>query len=411
MNVWKKIKFHIRELFMVYCREFKLVVHDKGIMLFFIFIPFLYPVIYSLIYNPELVRDVRVVVVDHDRTPASRELVRKIDACQEASVIGYAPDLDEARRAMDEHKCYGILEVPDGFARRIGRGETADAVMYCEMSLLLRYRGLLVAATNVAQEMGAELQHQKINTIAPLASTVMDGDLLPVHNISMGNISGGFDSFIMPAIVVLILHQCLILVSGMAGGARMENRRMTGYDSFSKAPSVLMTMIGQSLCYMTMIFLPMMFLIHYVPLIFLFPMESNVFDEFVFLTPMVIACLGVGYIVQGFVWERESIFPLWVVTSVVFLFLSGITWPRYAMSWPWDWFSDIIPATWGVDGFVRMNTNGATLAQVRQPYVNLWILAGVYNLIGFMVQKYVVRPRIIAMRHGVDIAEVAESGE
>ena len=104
MNIWNKIKLHIRELFLVYCREFKLSIHDGGIMLFFIFIPFLYPVIYSLIYNPELVRDVRLVVVDHDRTSESRSLVRELDACQEARVIGYAADLDEGRRAMDEHE-------------------------------------------------------------------------------------------------------------------------------------------------------------------------------------------------------------------------------------------------------------------------------------------------------------------
>ena len=142
--------------------------------------------------------------------------------------IGYAADLDEGRRAMDEHECYGILEIPEGFARQIGRGETAEAVMYCEMSLLLRYRGLLVAATNVTQGMGAELQQRKIDEIAPLASTVMEGDLLPIHNISMGNITGGFDSFILPAVIVLILHQCLILVSGMAGGAKVENRHLIG---------------------------------------------------------------------------------------------------------------------------------------------------------------------------------------
>lgn len=411
MNIWNKIKLHIRELFLVYCREFKLSIHDGGIMLFFIFIPFLYPVIYSLIYNPELVRDVRLVVVDHDRTSESRSLVRELDACQEARVIGYAADLDEGRRAMDEHECYGILEIPEGFARKIGRGETAEAVMYCEMSLLLRYRGLLVAATNVTQGMGAELQQRKIDEIAPLASTVMEGDLLPIHNISMGNITGGFDSFILPAVIVLILHQCLILVSGMAGGAKVENRHLIGYDSFNSAPSVAMTMLGQTLCFMTMILLPMIFLIHYVPLIFRFPMESDIFHEFVFLTPMVIACLGLGFVVQGFVWERESIFVLWVVTSVVFLFLSGITWPRYAMAWPWNWLSDIIPATWGVEGFVRMNTNGASLSQVRQPYINLWILAGAYMLLGFFVQKYIVRPRIMASRHGVDLARVAESGE
>ena len=63
-----------------------MVVHDGGIILFFLFLPLAYPVIYSLIYNPEVVRDVKTVVVDHDRSSLSREFVRNMDATQQTWV-------------------------------------------------------------------------------------------------------------------------------------------------------------------------------------------------------------------------------------------------------------------------------------------------------------------------------------
>ena len=176
-----------RQLFDVYCREFRLVVHDQGIILFFLFLPLAYPVIYSLIYNPEVVRDVRMVVVDHDRTSRSRELVRNIDATQNAWVIGYAAEMGEARRAMDSHKCYAIMEIPEGFGQKIGRGEQANAVIYVESSLLLRYRGLLMGSNAVAQAMGAEIRSEKIDLVAPLASTITDGNLMDIDNVAMGH--------------------------------------------------------------------------------------------------------------------------------------------------------------------------------------------------------------------------------
>ena len=74
-----------------------------------------------------------------------------------------------------------------------------------------------MAATNVAQEMGAGLLEEKIGHTLPIAATISTGDPLPVENISMGNIENGFDSFIMPGVLVLILHQCIVLASGMAG--------------------------------------------------------------------------------------------------------------------------------------------------------------------------------------------------
>lgn len=383
---------YLRQLFKVYCREFRIVIHDPGIIIFFLFLPLAYPVIYSLIYNPELVRDVKVVAVDHDMSALSRELVRNLDATQEAWVTGYAADLSEARRAMNSHDCYAILEIPEGFGKRIDRGEQGNAVLYCEMSLLLRYRALLVATTNVAQAMGAEILAEKIDLLAPLAETIVNGDLMPIHNVAMGNIEGGFDSFIMPGVLILILHQCIILASGMAGGAKRERPGLIGYDSFDEEPSVLMTMLGQMLCYITILMVPIIYLVHYVPLMFSFPMAGDLFEILMFLTPMVIACVGLGWCFQGIVWERESVFVLWVVTSVIFLFLSGLTWPRYAMPGIWKALSDCIPATWGMEGFIRMNTNGATLAQVSNAYINLWILAGAYITGAYCVQRWLVRP-------------------
>lgn len=391
----KKFKSYIRQLFKVYCHEFRLVVHDAGLIIFFLFLPLAYPIIYSLIYNPELVRDVKTIVVDNDRSPLSRELVRNIDATQESWVIGYAADLAEARRAMNSRECYAILEIPENFGKKIGNGEQGNAVLYCEMSLLLRYRALLVATTNVAQAMGAEILSEKIDLVAPLAETIVQGDIMPVKNIAMGNIESGFDSFIMPGVLILILHQCIILASGMAGGAKRERPDLIGYNSYNEEPSILMTMLGQMLCYITILMVPIIYLVHYVPLMFSFPMAGNLFEILMFLLPMVLACVGLGWCFQGIVWERESVFVLWVVTSVIFLFLSGLTWPRYAMPGIWKALSDCVPATWGMEGYVRMNTNGASLSQVSHAYINLWILAGIYMCLAYCVQRWIVRPSVL----------------
>ncbi len=386
-------------MFEVYCREFKLVMHDVGIILFFMFLPLAYPIIYSLIYNPELVKNVDMVVVDQDRTPLSRELVRKMDACDQAHVIGYATDLNEARHAVNSHKAYAILEIPEGFERNNGRGEVSNAVMYCEMSLLLRYRGFLVAATNVMEDFSSELMTARIDEIAPLAETIVTGDLLPVHNVSMGNIRNGFDSFIMPGVLILILHQCIVLAVGMAGGAQRESMRLTGYCSDNLAPSILPTMIAQTLCYLTILIIPIIFMLHYVPLIFRFPMAGDTVEIFAFILPMVIGAFGVGFAFQSVVTERESVFVLWVATSLILLFLSGLIWPLYDM-WPaWRWLASICPSTWGVEGFVKMNANGASLSQVSGPYINMWILAVVWWILGYCSRRWVVRPALIKLKN------------
>lgn len=392
----------LAQLYRVFVREFRVVFRDQGLVIFFLFLPIAYPIIYSLIYNPELVRDVPLVIVDHDRTQLSREFARKMDATQEVWVKGYAADIPEARRALAGRDCFAILEIPKDFERNTVRLEQANVILYTDMTLMLRYKSFLMAATNVSQEMGAEIQQKNLNTDLPVSISV--NDPMPVKNISMGDITGGFDSFVMPGVLVLILHQCIILAIGMAGGAKREPRRLLGYVSYNEESSVLMTMLGQMLCFITIMIVPMIFLIHYVPMIFAFPMAGNTWQIFAFLFPMVIACICMGYCFQCIVLERESVFVLWVITSVIFLFLSGLTWPRFAMPPFWKGVSDCIPATWGVEGFIRMNSNGASLSQVSTEYIALWILAGVFFVLAYILQRFVMRP-IVRARYPLTPAE------
>lgn len=392
--MFRKIATALRLFYLVYLRQFRMIIHDGGLVIFFLFLPLAYPVIYSLIYNPELVRDVKVVVVDHDRTADSRKLVQRFDATQGVRVIGYAADLNEGRRAMNSHHCYGIMEIPAGYSRRLGQGAQSHVVLYCEMSLLLRYRAMLISATETQLELGAEIQAQDINNTIPLGASFNVGDPMPIENINMGNNQGGFDSFVMIGVIVFILHQCIVLSVAMMGGAYRERPELFYLNPFARPHPLLLSMLARVLVVMTIIVGPICFLIHYVPLMFAFPMAGNPFQIFAFLLPMVIACCFLGECVQGIVRQREDVFIIWVATSLMLVFLSGLTWPRFAMTGFWKAVGDLFPATWGMEGFVRMNTDGATLHQVSNCYYVLWIQAGAYAVLAYLVQRFQVVPDV-----------------
>ena len=359
--------------------EFRLVLSNVGVLLFLIGLPLAYPPIYSLIYNAELVRDVPLVVVDHDRTADSRKLVRQLDATQEAHVIGYAADLPEARRAMDSRDCFGILEIPAGFQRNQGRGQKSDVILFADMTLVIRYKSLLTAATKVSSNFGSTLK----TADSGLIGTIMPEDPMPVISAYLGDITGGYDSFLMPGILVLIVQQCVIMAVAMAGGIRRENPRFR-----YPAGPLGATLGGRTLCYLVWMILPALLMLYYIPLMFRFPQAANMFQVFLFILPMLISAVMLGFSLQGFMSESESVFMIWVGLSIACLYLSGLTWPRYAMPDAWKVVADLIPSTFGILGFVRMNSNGADLAQVANEYTALWIQAAGYTLLAIAVQYY-----------------------
>lgn len=377
----------LTSLFKVWRREFYLVFHDAGVLLFFFALPLMYPVVYTIIYNPEVIRDMPVAVVDHSRTAQSRELARMVDATDGLEVYQYAPDMGAARRMMNEKEVFGILEIPADYARCIGRGEQANVTYYADVSLLLRYRQALLNLTDVQLALATRYQQEKIASGGLLLQDI-GGSPVDVQSVMMGDPTQGFASFIMPGVLVLILHQSLILgVTMLAGGAAERRRRNGGFDPMAVDAPPTATILGKVLCYVA-IYIPMsLYALHFVPWMFTLPHLESMLDCLIFIFPMLIAASMLGLCVASFVTEREASLMVVVFTSVVFLFLSGLTWPRYAMSPFWQLLGDCIPATWGVEGFIRLNSNGATFAQESHPTLMLWTLAAVYFSVAWLLVR------------------------
>lgn len=390
MNIFRHIRRWFSGLFRVWKREVYLVFTDPGVMLFFFALPLAYPIVYTLIYNPELVNDISIAVVDRCGTARSREFVRMVDATPAMNVTARASNLDEARRMMNDHDVFAILEIPADFDRRIGRGEQAVVSFYADMSLLLRYRSELSALTDLQMAYGAKVQAQTINGIGLPAQPLGD-DASPVKNESvfLGDVSQGFASFVIPGIIILILHQSLILgVTMLAGGSAERRRRNNGFDPMMVDAPVGATIAGKLCCYL-MCYIPMMFYIMaFVPEMFSLPHVGDIFTYMIYITPMLIGAALLGICLSTLVSERETSLLVIVFTSVVFLFLSGLTWPRYAFSPFWKVISDLVPATWGVEGFIRLNANHATIAQQSTPYLAMWALAAGYFVIAYMILRY-----------------------
>ncbi len=381
-------------LFRVWRRETWLVFTDVGVLLFFFGLPIGYPIVYTLIYNPEVVKEIATVVVDHSRTAESRELVRTLDATQGIDIVGYAADMPEARRAWGEKKCYGIIEIPADYAQKVGRGEQAVISFYNDMSLLIRFRQYLFALTDVQMHEVSKLTAERVATLGGGLVTQVNGLPVDTRPVCMGDPTQGFASFIMPGIVVLILQQSMLLgITMIAGTAADRRRRNRGRDPYEYEAGPVATLLGKSLCYM-MIYVPMSYyILHIVPEMFALPHVGNVRDYMPFVFVMLLATTFLGQTIQVFVRERETSLLVVVFTSLVFLFLSGLTWPRYAFSKFWIMVSDFIPATWGVEGFIRINSNGATLPDVARYYWSLWALVGLYFVTALLLRLYLAPRR------------------
>lgn len=370
-----------------HAREWHTVLHDPGVLVFFIALPLFYPIVYTLIYNPEVVREIPIAVVDDCRTASSRKLVTDAAAAPAVQIYDYATDMADARRMVAEGDVYGILQIPSDYGKKIGRMEPAHATLYCEMSLLLRYRSLLAAFTDVQMKEITDITADRAALLGSAGSSVSG---LPIQNQAhmLGDTEQGFASFVMPGIVILILQQSMILgILMLCGTARERRRRNGGIDPKAVQAPVSAVIWGKTFCYTLFYIAPTIFLLHYIPQIFDLPHIGNPVDYLLLALPLLLASSFFGQTLAHFINDRESAFVVFVFTSVIFLFLSGVTWPRYAMPQIWQWLGNIIPAVWGVQGFISINSNAGTLAENITPYHWLWALTLIYFLTALLVHR------------------------
>ncbi len=388
-----KIRFWFETFFRSCTRQFRMVLADAGVMLFFLALPLAYPVVYTLIYNPEVVREIPIAIVDNSRTAESRHLARMIDATENASVAGYAASLAEARKWAMERKVYAVIVIPGDYAKKLGRHEQAVLPTYCAMGLMIRYRNLLFALTDVTLQLGADIRAEAIDNIpaGALLAEVTEKSV-DTQAFMLGNPTQGFASFIMTGLVILILQQSMVLGVMMLGGGSTERRRKNGgIDPLEINGPMSASVLGRALCVVT-IYAPLtVYILHYVPLMFHLPMFGSPWQYLPLALPFLFASAFLGMMLRPLVSERESSFLVFVFTSVIFLFLSGLTWPRSAMSPLWHAVSSIVPASWGMQGFIGINSNAGTLELASEPYMWLWGLAALYFVIAVIVEKLCIR--------------------
>ncbi len=222
----KKLLILISDFILITKSEFRKIFTDAGVMILLFGATILYPLIYSIAYNNETLTDLPVAVVDMDNSLLSRKLIRMADATQQVKTIRGIIDLNEARAQMQAGKVQGILFIPAGFSKSIAKGEKATVSIYTDASYVMIYKQVYQGLARSCATFGAGIQLKKMMAKGIPEKAGMDL-VQPVKLVdeALYNPTGGYGSYAMPALLILILQQTLLLGIGMVGGTEREKRR------------------------------------------------------------------------------------------------------------------------------------------------------------------------------------------
>ncbi len=383
------IKEGILDTFYIWKDELKNVFKDEGVLIFFFLVPFAYPLLYSFIYNNEVVHEAKMVVVDQSDSYLSREFTRRVNATPDVRVVAVSTDMEEARRMLDRKEAYGILYFPTEFSKDLHTGKQTTLPLYCDMSSLLFYKAFLLATTEVSLDLGKEISLAR----RPFKGTVKEEEItvdpIPYESVTLFNTQNGFASFLVPAILILCIQQTLVLGIGMLGGTAREKNRFHCLVPVSRHfNGTLRIVLGKSLTYILIYVVVCIWVLAIVPKLFSLPQVGDPVTVLVFILPYLFASIFFAMTLSGFMTTREAPMLVFVFTSVILIFISGVSWPKEAIPPFWQAVGYLFPSTPGIQGFIRINTCGATLSEVMHEYHTLWIQAGVYFVLALIIYRF-----------------------
>jgi len=371
-------------------REWRRIFADPGTLLILVVAAVLYGLFYPQPYRPEVLEEIPTIVVDHDGTPLSRRLARMADAGQFVQVTGRTTNRSEAEELVRKGEAGAILEIPADFERDILRGEPVTVASFTDAGYFLVYRqattGLVAAARTLSA--GIEIQRLEASGMTPDQAGAAR-EPLSVADRPLFNPAEGYASYIVPGVLILILQQTLLIGIGMVAGTAREDAEA------SEPAGPLALLVGRIAAYFAIYIVHAAFYFVVVLRIFNLPYRGDMAVTFAFSVPFLLSAICFAILVSNIFRQRETALQVLLFASLPAIFVSGFTWPVEMIP---QWVRAaalLLPSTVGIDGFLRVNQMGATLAQVATQWRILWILTGVYFLAAWGIHRRRINGRFI----------------
>ncbi|MEG1562832.1 MAG: ABC transporter permease [Bacteroides sp.] len=354
---------------------------------------FVYGVLYNVLYAPEVVTGAPVAVVDHSLSRLSRTYVRWLEATPQVKVNGQTGNFIEAQRWMKEGRVVGIIYLPADLEQRVGKGQEAIFSLYATTDAFLYFEALQTASMQVMlavderyrAEGAVFLPPQGVVAVSSTAPVSLSGNALY-------NVTEGYGSYLLPAVLMIILFQTLLMVVGMLAGEEAQTGGVRAFRRFGRGGTAAAgVVLGKTLVYTGLYAVFALFLLGLIPLLFGLPALGNGGVIALLLLPYLLATSFLGLAASR--WFTDSEAPVLFIAffSVGLVFVSGVSYPLELMPWYGRALHAVLPAAPATLAFVQVNSMGASLTDVGGAMVTLWVQTGVYFGLAVGVQAAKMR--------------------
>ncbi len=199
-------------------RELDWLRRDRVALILVLGVPLLAIVLLSLTFSNAVIRDLRVDVVDQDRTRTSMTYVQAVNAAPGLNVARRSGDLTTAMHAVRSGEVIAVVYIPRGLERDIIAGKRPQIVILHNKQYFtpgnIASGALAAAVSNATADLPAA---------PPGAAGYAPGPLV-VEQYVLTNPALNYAQFLLRAILPTVLHVVIAIAAGYAVGSEFGSR-------------------------------------------------------------------------------------------------------------------------------------------------------------------------------------------
>lgn len=384
--MFKKIYNEISMTGDFFLNEVKAIRKDGGALLILFGALIIYPLVYSIAYQNEKVRELTTIIVDQDRSSSSARFSMFINQAEEVQVVGKVGSIHEAQKLFEDGEASGILLIPKGFEADLFSGRQADVSVYADGSYFLLYRQMISGSMKTIGTFSAGIEIKKMMLQGmPYKQAIKAREPIAADFHFLYNTTGGYGSFIMPGMIIIIIQQTLLIGIGMLGGTGKEKGRYSYLVPRKlKKREVIPILMGKSMAYLLLYLFNCVITMVWFYRWFGYPDHSSYLYLLMLVLPFLLSTIFMGITLSVLFRNRESSIMFMVFLSPIVMFLSGISWPTSSIPSLLYNIAHIFPTTLMIPAYHRLRIMGVEFSSIQHEYLLMLLQTGVYFITAYL---------------------------
>ncbi|WP_228441752.1 ABC transporter permease [Chryseobacterium lacus] len=339
---WYQIKKMFRTLSILIRKEFLQIFRNRAILAIIFVMPVMQLLVLPLAASYEI-KDVKIAVVDHDKSTYSRELIRKVTASGYFKIVEYGENYKTAYSAIESEKADLILEIPNNFEKNLVL-ENKEKVLVAINAINGTKAGLSGSyLAQILQDFNQQIQVKMM----PQTETAKKTSGLEIVPKLRFNEQYNYRLSLVPGILAFLVT----LIGGYLTALNIvEEKEIGTIEQINVSPIKKRDFIlGKLIPFWILAMLAFTLGLAVTVFIYNIEMQGSILLLYTFIGVYLITLLGMGLLVSVYSeTQQQSMFVVFFF-MMIFILMSGLFTPIESMN---EWAKIIAyanPVTYGVD--------------------------------------------------------------